>query len=68
LEHSASVGTLVVAGDTGTGETTLLNALLGYELLPTSCCRACTAAVIDASWDAMVPVDQSIRGRGHHWC
>jgi energy-coupling factor transporter ATP-binding protein EcfA2 len=44
--------TVVVAGDTGTGKSTLLNALLGYEILPTSCCRACTAAVIDASWGA----------------
>jgi hypothetical protein len=41
-----------VPGDTGTGKSTLHNALLGYEILPTSCCRACTAAVIDASWGA----------------
>ena len=47
---NARTFTMVVAGDSGTGKSTLLNALLGYELLPTSCCRACTAAVIDLSW------------------
>ena len=41
---------VIVAGDTGAGKSTLLNALLGYEILPTSCCAACTATVIDASW------------------
>jgi len=41
---------VIVAGDTGTGKSTLLNALLGFELLPTSCCRACTASIIDMEW------------------
>ena len=43
---------VIVAGDTGTGKSTLLNALLGVELLPTSCCRACTAAVVELEWAA----------------
>ena len=43
---------VIVAGDTGTGKRTLLNAMLGVELLPTSCCRACTAAVVELEWAA----------------
>jgi len=35
--------TAVVAGGTGAGKSTLINALLGFELLPTSCMRACAA-------------------------
>ena len=42
--------TVVVAGGTGAGKSTLVNALLGSEVLPTSCMRACTAAVIEVGW------------------
>ena len=42
--------TVVVAGGTGAGKSTLVNSLLGTELLPTSCMRACTAAVIEVTW------------------
>ena len=41
---------VVVCGGTGAGKSTLINALLGCTILPTSCMRACTAAVIEMAW------------------
>ena len=40
--------TIAVVGDTGSGKSSLLNAVLGYPaLLPTSGMRACTAVVVE---------------------
>ena len=46
---SASV---VVVGNTGAGKSTLLNALIGeFEVLPTNGMRACTAVIIELSFN-----------------
>lgn len=43
---------VVTVGDTGAGKSTLLNALLGEtNILPTNGMRACTASVIELSWN-----------------
>ena len=42
--------TIAVVGDTGSGKSSLLNAVLGHpSLLPTSGMRACTAVVVEIS-------------------
>lgn len=44
--------TIAVAGDTGAGKSSIINALLGEtNLIPTSSMRACTAAVTQISWN-----------------
>ena len=48
--HTPTPFKAVVVGGTGAGKSTLINALLGCSILPTSCMRACTAAVIEMAW------------------
>jgi len=44
--------TIAVAGETGAGKSSIINALLGEtSLIPTSSMRACTAAVTQISWN-----------------
>jgi len=50
-----------VLGTTGTGKSSLLNALLGETILPTSGSRACTAAPVQVRYnkDLLSPSDQT---------
>ena len=52
-ETAQSPTRVVVLGDTGAGKSTVINSLLGErKLLPTNGMRACTAAVVELSFNA----------------
>jgi len=47
-----TVTTIGIIGSTGSGKSSFMNAILGYEsIVPTSCMRACTAVVTEIAFN-----------------